>query len=144
MCYRDLKNYNTYIDKLNAYASGNNIKVIYREEDSDGLYIPTRRTVVIDQDLDPTVEIAVFLHELGHSIDQHLICDPNTELSNKVEKAYRAIYKGKYTRKQLNIVLTREKEAWTCGEFIAKQLKIRLGKWYFDIRDSYLSSYKTA
>lgn len=127
MTGRSLKHYEKYKEKLLKYASGLELRVEFKEEFSEGIYLPSKRLIRVDTELDESTEIAVLLHELGHAID-----DAMTEeaLLGPIGKAYSALYKGKPTTKQVTLVLKCEANAWELGKMIAKQLRIPLGKWY--------------
>lgn len=123
---RDLKKYDEYLDKIKTYAAAIEIKIERKEEPSDGVYLPTRRVIRVDPDLDESEEISVLLHELGHMLDDVIFMTDNDEIND----AYSKVYVQKLTKKQLEIVLGCEQRAWDNGRGLAKKLRIRLGKWY--------------
>lgn len=139
MCKQVLKNYLEYLKKLERYAKAVNLKIEYKPEIGDGAYIPSRLVIRIDPDLSEADEIATFLHELGHALDDNLV---NKEYLHKVNTAYVAMGKERLTAKQRKVILDCEKRAWKYGSVIAKKLKIRLGKWYARIRARALREYR--
>ena len=98
---RPLPNYEEYFDKIAVYCEAVDLVIERKECDSDGLYVPTRRRIVIDRDLDESSEIAVLLHEIGHTLDDALKdqCE-----EKKIDRAYTAFYKNEATKKQVQIV----------------------------------------
>jgi hypothetical protein len=136
---RSLKNYELYIDKLKAYAKACEISIVYRTEPCDGAYIPTRREVVLDPDLEESTEVAVLLHELGHSLDDSLF---TKTYDRKLDRALTAADNGTATPEQVEMVIECEKRAWVYGRSIAKRLRIRLGKWYDKEESNNLLSYR--
>ena len=140
MSGRPLKNYDLYIDKLQAYATACEITVEYRDEPGDGKYIPTRRKLVLDKDLPESTEIATFLHELGHSLDDTLYTKP---VDKKMDAAYKAFYNATPTQKQKDLVVECEQRAWMYGRSTAKKLRIPLGKWFDSEESEALSEYRS-
>lgn len=135
-----LKHYDHYRDLLEAFAQSLGITVTYDDSDGEGAYVPSRNKIKLDPDMSEAREIAVFLHELGHVLDDTTIdYSPTGEL----DAAYRAIYTKRYSKKQHAIVLRCEKRAWKYGRALAKKLKIRLGKWYDTVEKENLHTYKT-
>ena len=139
MCGRNLKNYLLYLEKIETYAQVLDIKIEHKTEPSDGVYIPTRRTIRIDPDLDESSDIATLLHELGHAIDDHF---SHGGIDPKTEAAYRVVYNGNPSEAQLKLVVEAEKLAWLNGRKIAKALRIPLGKWYDDEEKDAIRLYK--
>jgi len=135
---RKLPKYEEYLEKLVRYCEATELSVEHKEYEGDGAYMPNRRTIVIDRDLDESTEIATLLHEIGHSMDDSLK-DPKT--LKKYDKAYTAFYKNEATDKQKKIVLECETKAWEYGRGIAKKLRIKLGKWYDVEQESALKDY---
>jgi hypothetical protein len=135
-----LRRYDLYIDKLMAYAEACQITVVYRIEPSDGVYIPARRKIVLDKDLEPGEEIATFLHELGHAMDDSL--ENGTTHFKKLQNAYHATYEKKPTKYQRSLVVACEKRAWEYGRGIARKLRIPLGKWFTEAMEDGLKSYR--
>ncbi len=134
-----LKHYSRYKQKINFYCKAVGLKLIYRAEPSEGVYLPSRHQVIIDSDLEETTEIAIILHELGHALDDALSLKRDL---NKRDDAYKVIYKTKYTQQQLRRVIKCEVCAWKTGRYIAKILKIKLGLWYTIVQNESLKSYK--
>lgn len=136
-----LKNYSIYLKKLNKFAQALGITVVSNQEvDGDGLWMPSRNKIKIDNNLSQSDEIATYLHELGHALDDiHLA----TKNNKRLHKAYHAVYSNKVRKSQIKIVVECEARAWTLGREIAKKLKIKLGKWYDDAESSSLLDYKS-
>lgn len=140
MSGRDLKNYEKYLDKLLKYALGVELKVVFKEEFNEGMYLPSKRMIRVDTDLEQSTEISVLLHELGHAMDDALT---EISLQSDVGKAYKAFYKAKPTKKQVTIVVQCEENAWSYGRVIAKNLRIPLGRWYDEEATAAIEEYKT-
>lgn len=139
MIHRKLKHYEEWLDRIEKYTKASGIK-IERTSSEEGVYIPTRNKICISPDLSESYEIAVLLHELGHAFDIGIV---DKKINNKVELAYGAVYSGgKCTPGQLKLVLACEERAWDTGKVIAKNLRIKLGKWYDDARDRNIRGYK--
>jgi hypothetical protein len=135
-----LKHYKTYLQRLHLFSKAIGVKIVIVENDDDGVWLPWTRTVKINDDLSQAAEIATILHELGHALDD--ILTPSARSASKMYKAYRAIYRNKYTKKQLALVLQAEKKAWRYGRDIADRLGIRLGKWYDKEEIESIKAYK--
>lgn len=135
---QDLKHYGKYLRKLTAFANSLGLKVIYRSEQSDGLFVPSKRKVVIDRELGEANTIAVFLHELGHAV-QHYFGTYHYKDVGKLHKAYES---NKPTRSQVKLRTAYEREAWENGALVAQALNIRLGTWYDNIAKYYLKSFR--
>ena len=136
----NLKHYDVYMEKLHAYAQATGIKVVYNYKDEESAYIQSRNQIKLDPQMSQSFEIAVFLHELGHSLDIATL-DPHSKAYIRMEKAYAALYSRKFTKKQREEVLATEARAWDYAKIIAKQCKIRLGKWFTNAKDECLESY---
>lgn len=128
-----------YLGKIYQYADAVDIRIEVKASADDGVYLPARRKIVIDKDLDPSEEVAILLHELGHALDDALA---KKSMEKRVDSAYKAIYAKKPTRKQRDFVMGCELRAWEYGRGIAKKLRIPLGKWYDRVRDESLKSYR--
>lgn len=137
-----LKHFEVYSQRLRNYAAANGIAVLYKEHGVEGEWDPRTATVTLDNDQSQSAEIACFLHELGHSLDD-LLSKPEV-YDTKVWKAYDAMYANKATKKQRALVLQIEERAWKNGRDIAARLKIRLGKWYAQAETACLESYRKA
>ena len=137
---RSLKHYKAYKQKLLDYASVINVTVEFKSEAGDGIYMPSKRKIRIDDDLDESTEIATFLHELGHAVDDLM---SNGLHGSYVSTAYNCVYNGKPTAIQLGKVVKCEEIAWSKGRGIAKKLGIRLGKWYTEEEKAGLKDYKS-
>jgi hypothetical protein len=134
-------NVSRYIEKLEYYAKAHNITVRYVAKiqgGSEGLWYPSKRIIKIDKTQDEFDMVATFLHELGHFFDDSF---RDTASSKIVEKAYGIVRPNK---KHSDIVFEVETEAWNKAEVIAKYLKIRLGKWFYECKKESLSSYTGA
>lgn len=138
MCNRSLPKYHEYIRRLELFSKALGVKVEYAPEDGEGSFSPATRKIRIDPELSEAEEIATFLHELGHAVDDMLIDDKVYAL---IDKAYTIVYDKKVSKKQQALVVNCEKRAWQYGRSIAKQLKIRLGKWYTAIEVDCLRRY---
>lgn len=136
---KTLKNYDQYWGRITAYAKASGIAIELKPEDSDGCYIPSRSKIRVDNTLSEAHTIAVLLHELGHAFD---IGIANKKLDAKTEKAYEAVLRGKYTPAQKDLFMACEERAWDGGVVIAKNLKIRLGKWFTDSRNKCIKSHR--
>lgn len=136
---RPLKNFEDYLEILMRYCKGSGIKVIYKEIDCEACYLHDTRTLTVCKDLAESTEIAVILHEVGHSLDEVLTGDT---LRTFVNAAYPVFYKNKATKKQKKLVLDCEKRAWKLGRAIAKKLRIPLGKWYDNEEKDALDTYR--
>lgn len=135
-----LKHYHAYMERLKAYAEAVGLDIKYGDLDGeDGYFSPHRRYIKIDNDLSESYEIAIILHELGHSLDD-TVADMKTE--SEADTAYSAMYRDKATKKQNKIVIACEKRAWKYGRKLAKQLDIRLGKWFDEAKSECLKAYK--
>lgn len=136
---RPLKNFEDYMDKLRRYAKGCGIKIVYTDCPGDGQYNPQLRQVKLDKDLPESTEVATLLHELGHSLDESL---SNKRIIGFYDKAYLAFYSSKGTKKQKLAVLACERRAWVFARAIARNLQIRLGKWFELEQREALRGYK--
>jgi hypothetical protein len=135
---RKLPKYRDYYDKLVLYIAACELTLERREVGGDGEYIPNRRVIALDIDLDESSEIAILLHELAHSFDDALA---NPKTLKKLDKAYSAMFKNEANEKQAALILECEKRAWTYGRAIAKKLRIPLGAWYDKEEKSGLEGY---
>jgi hypothetical protein len=136
---RTLKLHDEYLQRLELYAEASKLTVEYKQEDGDGAYVPSRRLIRIDPDLNDSFQVAVFLHELGHHLDDRLV---HEKYLDRVNKAYTAFYAEKHTKRHLKLIRETEERAWEYGRTVAKIVKIRLGKWYDDAQKLCLESYK--
>lgn len=132
-----LKHYEVYIDKLENFANSIGVKIIRGHEPGEGSWSPSKNRIKLDEALSEVDEVSTLLHELGHCIDDKLFNDYSEDL----HRAYTALYKRKFTKKQLLDVLATEKRAWKLGRKIASMLKIRLGKWYDTIAKLAIKNY---
>lgn len=141
MCDRDLPKYESYIQRLLLFSKASHLKIVYSNKlDCMGYYSPEKNLIALDSDLSEAEEVAVFLHELGHFVDDELKYD--SKLYAKVNKAYsRYNTKKRLTKSQFRLIMNCERRAWKYGVFIAKKLKIPLGSWFFQVRKSCLRAY---
>lgn len=135
---RKLKHYETYLKRLDLFAAAINVKIIFGEVESEGIWFPRLKTVKIDDNLTNSETIATILHELGHALDDVLLSDL------KLHKAYHRLYNDKANAAQKIMVIDTEKKAWDSGRDIASRLNIRLGKWYDQQEAVSLKAYKDA
>ena len=137
-----LKKYNKYLNKLIDYAVVCDVKVIYKNIPQDeGSFSYSDRTIELDENLSESNEIATFLHELGHFIDDAL--HPKFTRSKKAEAAYYSYNCAvPLTKPQRKVILDQERRAWEGGEGLARQLKIKLGKWYYKEMKEGLNAYR--
>jgi hypothetical protein len=142
MSERTLKHYDKYMDALDAYAKASKIKVIYQLDDffDGGMYVSTTRTIYLEPDLADSIEVAAFLHELGHALESSSPAPPKEQ--HTLYQAYEAVYAERASLFQRVKVLQCEKKAWEFGETIAKLLRIPLGKWFFDYKKECLKDYE--
>lgn len=136
----DIPNYSIYHKKLVRFIHSLGVKLIEKDDaEDDGMYIPLRKTIRIAGELGPAEEIAVLLHEVGHVLDEIVGFKLHTA---SLEKAYAAIYTGKFTEHQRKLVLRTEKRAWVNARELARYLKIPLGKWFSDTQKQCLNDYR--
>lgn len=132
--------YKRYKRALITFAKGLRISIVYGNTDSDGVYMPSRRKVVIADDMEEADEIATILHELGHALDDMMGFYLDME---SINNAYKKVYSNKKaTYRERRIVIMCETAAWRNGRALAKQLKIRTGKWYDDTEAFCLKDYR--
>ena len=136
---RCLKKFDEYYQKLEHYCEASEIEIQYKEHDNDGSWVPSRRKIILDRDLDESTAVATLLHELGHTTDDYLK-DPKQE--KKYNKAYKAFYNNTANEKQKKLVVECEERAWVYGRGIARKLRIPLGKWFDTEEAEALRSYK--
>jgi hypothetical protein len=136
-----LKHLDSYLERLHNFARAMGITVISNVDViGQGEWLPSKNRIKIDQGLLDSELIATFLHELGHALDD--ISTSSTKLDLRLAKAYYAVYNKISRKSQLQLVLNCEKRAWQKGRIIAKNLKIRLGKWYDEEEADCLSDYR--
>lgn len=136
---RQLPKYLEYLHKIKLYLRICEIKLERKYIDTEALWIPSRRAVVVDRELEESTEIAVLLHELGHSLDDAL-----TRNQKSHDRAYTAFYKGKASDTQKQLIRLCEERAWDNAEALARKLKIRLGPWFYSERKRCLRSYSSS
>lgn len=140
MSGRKLPKFKEYLERLMMYAKANGISVMYTaDENSEGEWLPLVRRIKIMPDMSNSAEIATFLHELGHSLDD-TVTDP--KMYRRVLKAYSTFYNGRPSLSQKALVINSEIRAWELGRRIAKALKIRLGSWYDTEQNISVKEYK--
>lgn len=138
MVKENLKNYKKHLNKLVTLANSFGVTVEFKPELDDGIYIPSKRKIRIDDDMTQTETIATLLHEIGHLLDDVANVDVNV---TSMSKAYKAVYYGRPTKLQKVVVVNCEIRAWLIGSALAKNLKINLGSWYDVHMASALNSY---
>lgn len=136
---RSLKNYDIYIEKIQAYTEACEITIEYKDVPGDGAYMPSRRVISVDKDLPESTEIATLLHEMGHSMDDTLYDKRSMKI---LDKAFPAFYNGTATEAQKAAVIECERRAWVFARGIAKKLRIPLGKWFDKEENEALSDYR--
>ena len=139
MSGRSLPNYELYKEKLETYCSACEISVEYKDYSGDGAYMPSKRKIVLDCDLPESTEIATWLHELGHSLDDTLYTKKGEQ---SYSKAFNAFYKDEATQEQKDLVVAAETRAWMYAKSIAKKLRIPLGKWFKEEEIEALNAYR--
>lgn len=134
-----IKNYN----KLLKYAESSGVTVVYVERNESASWKRDLRTIQLSPDSSGKVEeLALLLHELGHMRD-----DFTLGKVKEIDLAYKQFNKlisghiKSASKKNKIIVIDTEYRAWNYGIAIAKQLGIRLGKWYFSEMESGLQTY---
>lgn len=128
-----------YLKRLSFFAYAIGVKLKVNPFKDEGVWLPAVRVVRVDVNMGDTDLIATLLHELGHALDD--VLTPSGRKTDKIYKAYRAMYKGRPTAAQKRLVVSLERKAWRYGRDIAARLNIRLGKWYDDIEKDSIKSY---
>lgn len=136
---RSLPNYTEYLHKIKLYLRICGIKLVRREVATEAAWIPSRREISVDWDLDESTEIACILHEIGHSLDDALRRQEKLH-----DKAYTAFYAGKATRRGRLVVKACEIRAWNNAEAIARTLQIPCGRWFKHERRRLLKTYSSS
>ena len=114
-----VKNYNP-----NSSQSISLLKKTSNESETYGEFSFRNRTVYLNKKLEGFPKIAIFLHELGHFMDELV-----PHKSNEID-AYNKYMEGKsLTPKQRSVVIACEVRAWDNAQKIATALKIPRGKW---------------
>lgn len=138
-----LRNMDVYMSAIEEYCNVTNIKLVEVPEfEGCGEYNPNNRTIKYDNSLSDSEIISTLLHELGHYQDD--LRNPNKYGGThhyygrtRLERQY--VY---LTAKQKQAIWDTETEAWKNGRAIAKQLKIKLGKWFDKDETSSLNTYR--
>lgn len=125
--------FNKYKRLLDEYSSVSRIDVSYKDlkGKSDAEWrAGTKKQILLSVNVVKFEnEIANYLHELGHMRDDFSF-HPE-KMNRSIDKAYERHNKGlSLTKNQKKIILETEYRAWMQGRGIAKQMGIRLGKWY--------------
>lgn len=134
---RKLKNYDKYFNILESFANSMGISIRVEPCDTLGSYVYSRKCIIIDDALTESEEISTLLHELGHAFDIMISEQKDLDVWSKAYLKY-----PKVSKKEMNIVVTREQLAWDYGRHIATQLDIKLGKWYHDDERDCIKYYK--
>lgn len=134
-----IKNYN----KLLKYAESSGVSVVYIERNESASWKKDLRVIQLSPDTSGKVEeLPLLLHELGHMRD-----DFTLGVNKDLEKAYVQFnklmsgYIKNISKKNKILVIDTEYRAWVYGIAIAKQLSIRLGKWYYKEMEVNLMAY---
>jgi len=141
MSDRKLKNYDRYLQSLEMYIKASGLTIKYATQPGDGSYSLKFRRITVDPDLTETEELAVILHELGHSLDDLMV---NKSTERALTAAYTASELNSATKEQRRRVLRCEKRAWKYARATAKKLNIPLGVWFDNIQAACLKDYKDA
>lgn len=142
MTIETLKHYKLYLKKIHKYADSLGIEIFYLEEvEGEGLFSHHYKVLHIQDDLTETEMVATLLHELGHAMDFSFY---NKRTMKRLFVAYENVYNGKHSKRDLELVIIAEKDAWNTGKVIAKLLKIKLGTWYSHQEALCLKDYKTS
>lgn len=128
-----IKNHDKYLKKLKMYAKSRNIKIQHKNNfEYEGCFYPNWRLIVLDADLEDDEEIAILLHELGHTLDDLI---QTKEVQHQYDLA-------KVSKKADKAIMDAEKRAWNFAKLIAKDLRIPLGKWFYYYKKICLNSYR--
>lgn len=134
-----VKNYN----KLLKYAESSGVTVVYVQKNESASWQRDTRTIQLSPEYSEKVEeLALLLHELGHMRDDFTlgkVKEINTAYNQFNKLILRTIKNT--SKKNKTLVIDTEYRAWTYGIAIAKQLGIRLGKWYYNEMESGLKTY---
>ena len=146
-----MKNFNLYFNKLLEFSKVCNVSVYLengvslKEKDSSielGEFDPRGRVISLNSKNPEPVQIATFLHELGHFYDH--MKDPKFSNSKKLNKAYSSYIREKpVTAEEKKKIIECERRAWFYGKVIAKILNIPLGKWYDKERSCGMGFYRS-
>lgn len=135
---RDLKHYDKSLKKLERLINALQYKLVHDPKDDDaGVYIPSKRKILLSTELSNSEELAICLHELGHCI--YFLVTSEEDL-DEMERIYDTFHKD--ATKGKKAVLRYETAAWDIGEKLAKVLRIPLGKWYYEVKDECLQTYR--
>lgn len=134
-----IKNYN----KLLKYAESSGVTVVYIQRSETASWRRDTRTIQLSPEYSGKVEeLALLLHELGHMRDDFTL-GKNKEINtayNQFNKLILGTIKNTSPKKKI-LVIDTEYRAWIYGIAIAKQLGIRLGKWYYKEMEVELLNY---
>lgn len=139
MYKRKLKGFVGYKSRLELYAMAVGIRIEYTEHEDESAYVPSRSMIKLHDGLSNSEEIAIFLHELGHAMDDAF---RNRVEEQSLSRAYVAVYEKRSTEGQDALVYECERRAWRFGKAIAKRCRIRTGKWYDKVRNECLACYR--
>lgn len=135
--------YNKNYNKLLKYAESSAISVIYAQRNASAQWQKNTKTITLSPDhYNKPEELAFFLHELGHVRDDYTLGE-----DKELNKAYIEFNKlidetsKMVSKKHKLMVIDTEFRAWNYGIATAKQLGIRLGKWYYHEMDEGLKTY---
>lgn len=124
---------------LKKWIGINRIRICYSDMPyDDGSWTNYLSRITIHDDLDLKTELATLLHECGHYLDDYA----NGE-DRAIDRAYNKYNAGVLlNNKEYRLVYQSEKRAWQNARRLAKQLKIRLGKWFDKEMRSSLAIYR--
>lgn len=142
-----LEVYNKNYNKLLKYAESSSIKVVYLSTNSEAEWSKESKTIRINSEhYGNTKELALFLHELGHCIDDFRQSKEFLKQSSLSYKHFNRVINNQQSRmssKTKYCVIETEFRAWNNGISLAKQLGIRLGKWFYKEMDQGIKAYFT-
>lgn len=140
-----LEVYNKNYNKLLKYSESSGIKVVYEKTNSEAEWLKEKKTIRINTEhYGNTKELALFLHELGHCIDDFKQTKEFLKKSSQSYKHFNRVInqqQSRMTSKTKFDVIDTEYRAWVNAISLAKQLGIRLGKWFYKEMDQGIKEY---
>jgi len=133
---------NKHIESIELYLLLCQVRVKYIPDlISGGVYSPSARTILIDENLNVKQKMFTLLHEAGHFIDYSTNPKSFTNASHNI--ARRKIEKSqKLSLAQKRAIIRNETKAWKYAKGLARQLKIPLGKNFEKDRKESLKTYR--